>query len=531
MNKLLMIIFTENSNLGVSMLCSLTCKYGWEADIYFVPPNGNKSSDLAFYIEKYRPNLIGFSFKSWERSQALSLAEDIQSIVPAKIIAGGIHPSLMPKDIALTGLFDAVVAGDGMGIWKEILDKYMGFSGEIISGKSHPNKELYTEYFYSKSQIERMKATETATVLTALGCPYNCRFCHSGKQKFISHPVENIVQCVLKLYNNYGVRNFHFLDDLFACNLNRLKKFRKIMEESNSKAAFSSQVSAKADCFTANIAQELIRMGVETVNFGIETASPKLLEFLNKRQTVDDACRAVEVCHENGLNCVINLMFGIPTQDEEDYRCTLEFVKKAKPDSVNSFFYTPYPGTELYDYCFEHQYLPEAFNKHRFDWFRPDIDGISDLQLKLNKVDYDLAINYIEQIDKVMNRDETLFERMEIVDLQPWVLIGTTRHYYYKTLMRKLASLNWGNCLGYIDIDTEAGFNLESKDDLLIRYNEKTSAPPFWCVTYSFLGSDFDVIERQVKNRFGGDSPLISISSFQKSHTKADIHRILKDQI
>lgn len=531
MQRLLMVIFTENFSFGASMLCYLAREYGWEVDIYFVPHNEN-SSQIELYIEQYQPDLIGVSFKSWERSQALSLAESIRDVVNARIIAGGVHPSLMPDEIAQTGLFDAVVVGDGMGVWKSILDEYMNLNGNIIYGKPHSNKYFYTRHFHSKSQIERMKATETTTVVTALGCPYKCRFCHSGSDRYLPFPVENVAQYILELYNKYGVRNFHFLDDLFAGNVKRLQGFRKSLEESDSDIAFSSQVSGKANRFNKNIAEELVKLGVETVNFGIETASPRLLKFLNKRQTVEDSYRAVQTCREFGLNCVINLMFGIPTQNEDDYKCTLEFVEKAKPDSETCFFYSPYPGTELYDYCFDHQYLPESFDRNRFDWFKPGVDGISEIQLKLNRVDYELGAQYVEKIHRVMDRDEALFERMKIVDLHPWVLVGTTRHYYYKTLIKKLASLSWENCWGYIDIDTEAGFHLEGEGDLLLpQYDDKTDTIPFWCITHSFLGADFRVIERHVQKRFAGDVPLISISSFRRSHSTADINRFMKDKM
>ena len=147
---------------------------------------------------------------------------------------------------------------------------------------------FYTKYFHSKSQIKRMKATEMSTVLTALGCPYKCRFCHSGRQRFLSYPVESVAQYIIELYNNYGVRNFHFLDDLFACSVKRLQRFRKIIEQSGLDITFGSQVSSKANRFNKNIAEELVKLGVGTVNFGIETASPKLLKFLNKQQTVED---------------------------------------------------------------------------------------------------------------------------------------------------------------------------------------------------------------------------------------------------
>ena len=92
------------------------------------------------------------------------LAETMRDVVNTKIIAGGIHPTLMPDEIIQTGYFDAVVVGDGMGVWENILMNIKNLNGEIIYGKQHPNKHLYNRHFHSKSQIERMKATELATV-------------------------------------------------------------------------------------------------------------------------------------------------------------------------------------------------------------------------------------------------------------------------------------------------------------------------------------------------------------------------------
>lgn len=530
MKKLLMVIFTENSSIGCSMLCYLARAFGWEADIYFVARNSQHDEQIYLFLEEYKPDLIGVSFKSWERSEALAFAQNARKFSNATIVAGGIHPTLMPEDIGQTGLFDAVVAGDGMGILKDILEHYRDFNGEIIHGKPCPDKSLYHRFYYSSSQIERMKTTETTTVLTALGCPYRCRFCHSGSMAFHPFTIEDVVWHMVWLNDSYGVRNFHILDDLFASNIQRLRHFGEMVEQRSADIGISSQVSGRASTFNRDIADELVKLGVETMNFGIETASPRLLKFLNKQQTMEDCYRTVEICHTAGLNCVVNLMFGIPTQDEKDYQYTLEFVAKTKPDSVNSFFYAPYPGTELYDYCFDQNYLPETYHRKRFDWFTPEDDGISKMQVRLSNVDYDLANDYIDKINQEINRDQTLYERMNLVDERPWVVVGTTRHFYYKTFLKKLARRKWKNCLGYLNTDTGAGFQLESEREFFVEYDLINGKLPFWCITYSFLGSDYKVLERYVRSRFGENMLLISLSSFRKSHTVEDVAKFFRER-
>ena len=60
--------------------------------------------------------------------------------------------------IIQTGLFDAVVVGDGMGYGKIFLMNMKNLNGEIICGKQHPINIYITGISIPKSQIERMKS-------------------------------------------------------------------------------------------------------------------------------------------------------------------------------------------------------------------------------------------------------------------------------------------------------------------------------------------------------------------------------------
>ncbi len=510
------------------MLCNAAQAHGWTVDILYVPP-GDDALGLLSHIRTYKPDLVGFSIKSFERKQAFEIAAAVRNASSVKTIAGGVHPTLMPEEAVQSGLFDGVIVGDGMGVIARTLDDYQQLDGTVITGEPHPDKELYCRFFYSQSQKKRMRGTETASLLSTHGCPYHCKFCHAGRDKYQVFPIEHVARSALNLYKDYGVRSFHFLDDLFATNVKRLRQFRRIVEETFPELSFSSQVSGRANSFTREIADELVLLGVETVNFGIETASTRLLELLNKKQTVEDCYRAMEVCRDTGLNCVVNLMFGFPIECEQDYMDTLEFVQKTQPDHIHPFFFTPYPGTELYDYCFDNHLFPESYDRNRFDWFEPQGKGISGIQARLKGVDYDLALQYVERIKDAVNRDKALFERMEIIDRTPWVLVGTSRHYYFGLLLKTLSGREWRNCLGYINMDEEAGFVLEDSEIRIPMYNRREDNVPLCCATYSFIGSDYATVQRYLEMQFEEGMPLISISSFRRSHSAAEIRSILNE--
>jgi radical SAM superfamily enzyme YgiQ (UPF0313 family) len=46
-------------------------------------------------------------------------------------------------------------------------------------------------------------------------------------------------------------------------------------------------------------------------------------------------------------------MLGLPTETKEEVMETISMLKEIDPDYYSPAFYTPHPGSDLYDYCIE----------------------------------------------------------------------------------------------------------------------------------------------------------------------------------
>ena len=46
-------------------------------------------------------------------------------------------------------------------------------------------------------------------------------------------------------------------------------------------------------------------------------------------------------------------MLGLPTETQDEIRDTVSMLKEIDPDYYSPAFYTPHPGSDLYDYCME----------------------------------------------------------------------------------------------------------------------------------------------------------------------------------
>ena len=48
------------------------------------------------------------------------------------------------------------------------------------------------------------------------------------------------------------------------------------------------------------------------------------------------------------------LHLGMPTETQDEVQDTISMLKEIDPDYYSPAFYTPHPGSDLYDYCIEH---------------------------------------------------------------------------------------------------------------------------------------------------------------------------------
>ncbi|OQW92804.1 MAG: hypothetical protein BWK78_00525 [Thiotrichaceae bacterium IS1] len=522
-------IFTQNRSMAASMICALVQKYGWDVDILFVPPSYS-ASDMVSIQEEIRvrkPDLMGLSFASYERKQAFAVATIVKQMgVP--LIAGGIHATALPSDLVDSNLFSGIVVGDGMGVMKYILDSYTTFrDNQLIIGAQHSDKRVYLDYFFSESQEEVLRTTKKIDMMTSIGCPFSCRYCGSGRKTYFKNPEDYLIETMVSLAMRYGIKIFTFQDDLLFASVKRVRAISSALEKKfpGQSVGFGRSINARASSFTEQLAEELVKLKVTDVSFGIESASNKLLKFLNKKQTEEDCYSAIKICKKYGLFSRVNLIYGIPFQDEEDYEITKKFIQVAKPDVVNLFYFTPYPGTDLYDFCFENGFMPDHCDRNRFDWFDPTLEGIRGLQCTLKQVDYESARKFQREISKMYSVSETIRPAIQEIDVFPWFIIGSSVQEYFSQVLHGLNELPLKNCLGYVDIEPEGAYSV-TKRVHFTKYDDSLSVKPKCAVTYSHMSSlDYQLFRGIVSDKFG-EIPLISISSL-KRHSINEIRSLL----
>ncbi|WP_112245675.1 radical SAM family heme chaperone HemW [Kribbella monticola] len=94
--------------------------------------------------------------------------------------------------------------------------------------------------------------------------------------------------------------------------------------------------------------EELLEAGFTRVSFGMQSASPHVLQILDRKHTPGRALQAVKEATAAGFEHVnLDLIYGTPGESLEDWRTSLESALSADPDHVSAYALIVEDGTQL----------------------------------------------------------------------------------------------------------------------------------------------------------------------------------------
>ncbi|MHA1404375.1 MAG: radical SAM protein [Candidatus Helarchaeota archaeon] len=107
--------------------------------------------------------------------------------------------------------------------------------------------------------------------------------------------------------------------------------------------------------------RELSLAGVDSIDFGVETGSDKLLAILNRPYTKEDVLKSITDSCENGIRPLTYWMVGLPNETPDDLQETKNFLLKTIERGGIPRWVTPlciFPSLELYEKASEHGLIP-----------------------------------------------------------------------------------------------------------------------------------------------------------------------------
>ena len=202
----------------------------------------------------------------------------------------------------------------------------------------------------SKYRIVSFPGEPVAMVLTSRGCPFDCTFCATHlfyKRKRNVRSVENVVAEIEEIVRDYGINHIFLIDDTFTIGENRVVSFCKLLQEK--KLAIEWICLGRVDTVTEPMLKAMQQAGCKEIIYGIESASPAVLETTRKNITLEQMHNAVKITKDLGIRVSLFFMFGNPGDTLESIRATSRLARKLNPNFASFNIATPDPGTPIFE--------------------------------------------------------------------------------------------------------------------------------------------------------------------------------------
>ncbi len=196
-------------------------------------------------------------------------------------------------------------------------------------------------------------------MVSSRGCPHHCIYCLWPEtlygHKFRARSAANVVDEMEHVVRDYGVDEIYFDDDCLTLSKKRVLEMCRLLLKRD--VGVKWIVQSRVDTVDREVLTAMKEAGCHYILFGVESGSPRMLEIMKKRISLERVRQAFKNCRELGIRTQAFFLFGVPGETQETVEETIEFAKEIDADSTQFAIVVPHPGTELYETCVEHGWL------------------------------------------------------------------------------------------------------------------------------------------------------------------------------
>ncbi|UCG29179.1 MAG: cobalamin-dependent protein [candidate division WOR-3 bacterium] len=344
---------------------------------------------LTYWLDMYQPKYLGISGTSHTRFESFRLAKEAKGYAPEIVtIYGGVHATFTGVNTLLhVTEIDYVVCGEGEDTTVALFDRLAADAdpgaicgicyrrgGNIVQTPPAPRiipLDSLPRPAYRLLNMEQYSVgmdflgRKAISLLTSRGCYAKCSFCSASRMfghKVTTHSAQRMLDDVEFLFTTYGYEGLKIFDSTFTIDKEHVYEFCD--EIANRKLSFPWECEIRIGSVDGKMLEKMMDAGCYYVNFGIESASQRVLDLMRKAIRVEQAVELLNLCNSVGLRTKVFFSFGHIGETKDDVVKTFEFIDK-HADTISTLASGAgvriYPGTYLEEYAFKNGFLPRDF--------------------------------------------------------------------------------------------------------------------------------------------------------------------------
>lgn len=266
-----------------------------------------------------------------------------------------------------------------------------------------------------------------ASMMTSLGCPFKCSFCHIAHEvkgsiadeigRFRFKSDQRVLDELLVLRDEIGVKQVYIEDDsIFGRKKRAIRMLRKILGvglqilDVNGVNVIHLIKKGEPDI---EVIELLAEAGFRDIGLPFESANERIIKkwCSNKWDinniNVEGLIREIK---RVGIRVDANYMIGFPDETEAEIYETIRFAEQNAQyglDATNFFLVMPLPGTPMFDWCIANNKLSKDYNIEKMHWLKANMINMSMPPEKLEEIRQEAWLRCNNQ-DYIKNRKNML---------------------------------------------------------------------------------------------------------------------------
>jgi len=355
-------------NMSLAYVAGALQKAGHELIFLDAMASGYSLNDMIAIIKKFKPDILMFTLTTYLFHETLEVIKYFKDRNNARVIVGGQHVSLFPKETLLNKEIDIGILGEAEETVVELLDSlesecafnnitgicYRKNNKIIITKPKQKIKNLDDVQFPARNLLPMnkyysfiSKYKNYTILITSRGCPFKCVFCEQRTGDIRYRSPKNVVDEIEECYYHYNVREVDIFDPLFTINKKRVIEICKEIQKRKIKIAWSCR--SRVDTIDEEILIEMKKAGCYRIYYGIESGNEGILKNIQKNTTIAQIKNAIDLTKKKGIMAFGYFMFGNPGETSDTIKQTIKLAKELNLDYAQFSRLSTLPGTKLYD--------------------------------------------------------------------------------------------------------------------------------------------------------------------------------------